>query len=145
MKEEISLNLTPGDQDAAESLRRAIAAEQTTAVEQPAPAPAVVVTPNPLIVTMLGGVITKALDLSKKRNWSSPSIPGMLSEEDWCKLVTENTAIVIARHFPRLNDGASEEFTLAALLLPWVIGNLIGMLFKSKTKPAETEALAPAA
>jgi hypothetical protein len=132
-----------GDVDAAESLRRALAAEeQVETAEVKQVAAEVVPKPNPFIAGAIGGLVAKGLLISKQLGWSSPAAPPLLTEEEWKANVTHCASIVIARRFPRLNDEASEEFVLLVLLGSWIGMNMGGMLwdrFFPKKKPEAAE------
>jgi hypothetical protein len=122
---------TKSGDDGAESLRRATEAqEEIPKPAEPAQVEVVAVVPNPWIVQALGKLTTDGLALSRKAGWSSPAAPPLLSEEKWVEIVSQSTAVIVARRFPRLNDEGSEEFVLLALFLPWFATNLIGMLWK---------------
>lgn len=146
MKNPNDLNLTPGDTDAAESLRRAIEAETPVVEEQQEVAAPAVVEPNPFLVSMIGGLVAKGLDLSKAAGWSTPAVDAAgLTEDKWKQTVTECTSRIVARRFPRLNQEVSEEFTLLVLVGPWLIINLFGMFLSKKKEKALPVVEAPAA
>lgn len=84
-------------------------------------------------------LVGKGLILSKLNGWSSPSIPKLLTEEEWQQAVSESTVAVVQKRWPDIANDATPEFALIVLTVPWLLDNLIPMLFRRpKKKEADT-------
>lgn len=127
--------------DGAESLKRALEAEREEQIgEQPAAEPIipeVVPKPNSFVTQAIAQLVDRGLALSQKAGWSSPAAPPVLTEEKWKEVVSHSAAVVLARRFPRLTDEASEEFALLVFVGPWLVTNLLGMLWRAKKRPQQ--------